>query len=158
MNNIYKILEEIGIAYEKYEHPAVFTVEEAEKYARGDGAHSKNLFLRNKKGNKHYLVVSETSKKINLKELELKLQKKNISFASPERLKVYLGLTPGAVSPFGLINDKNKEVQVIVDNDLLKSPKQGFHPNTNTATLVISTDDFKKFLNWTQNNVSYMNL
>lgn len=158
MKDIYEILRDIGITFEKYEHPAVFTVKEADKYDRSDGAHSKNLFLRNKKGNTHYLVVLEASKRINLKELEALLSETGLSFASPERLMKYLGLTPGSVSPFGLVNDTNKEVKVIVDNDLLKSKKQGFHPNTNTSTLVISTNDFKRFLVWTNNNITYLKL
>jgi Ala-tRNA(Pro) deacylase len=70
----------------------------------------------------------------------------------------YLGLTPGSVSPFGLINDTNKEVNIIVDNDLISAQKQAFHPNINTSTLVISTDDFRRFLDWTGNNVIYMDL
>lgn len=158
MKDIFKILEDIGIKYQEYKHPAVYTVEEAEKYDRGKAGHSKNLFLRNRKGNKHYLVVLDASKRINLKELALLLSESDLSFASPERMIKYLSLTPGSVSPLGLINDNNKEVQVIVDNELLKSENQGFHPNINTSTLVISTDDFKKFLEYTQNPVIYLDL
>ena len=158
MKDIYTLLKEFGIRYEKYEHPAVFTVEEAEKYERGSGVHSKNLFLRNKKGNRYYLVVLKASKRINLKDLETRLQETGLSFASSERMMKYLSLTPGSVSPFGLINDTNKEVQVIVDKDLFTFDKQGFHPNSNTATLVISSDDFKKFLEWTTNKVTYVSL
>lgn len=158
MKNIFNILDELDIKYEKHEHPAVFTVEEAEKHARGDGAHSKNLFLRNKKGNRHYLVVLGTSKKIDLKNLETLLNEKNLSFASPERLIKYLGLIPGSVSPLGLINDANKEVIVVIDKDLILADKQGLHPNINTATIVISTDDFIKFLEWTGNSINYLKL
>lgn len=156
--DVYKILKEIGIEYNKFDHPAVFTVEEAEKYNRGSGAHSKNLFLRNKKGDKHFLVILEASKRINLKELAKELNESNISFASPERLQKYLGLTPGSVSLFGLVNDSNKEVEVVVDTDLLKFETQGFHPNINTSTLVFSTEDFKKFLSWTKNKVTFLKL
>lgn len=158
MNNIYTTLKTLHIEYKEYKHPAVFTVEEAEKYDRGEGVHSKNLFLRNRKGKKHYLVIFEGSKQVNLKELSNQLNESNLSFASPERLMKYLQLTPGSVSPFGLIHDENKEVEVIVDNDLLKSDNQGFHPNTNTSTLEISTGDFKKFLQQTGNKVTYLDL
>ena len=158
MKDIYPVLDELHISYEKFEHPAVFTVEEAEKQVRGDGADSKNLFLRNRKGNVHYLVVVPATKKVNLKNLEVQLSENNLSFASPERMMKYLGLTPGSVSPFGLINDVNHEVHVVVDSELLQSPKQAFHPNTNTATVVISTEDFKKFLDWTGNPVQYMEI
>jgi Ala-tRNA(Pro) deacylase len=102
--------------------------------------------------------VLKASKRINLKDLETRLQETGLSFASSERMMKYLSLTPGSVSPFGLINDTNKEVQVIVDKDLFTFDKQGFHPNSNTATLVISSDDFKKFLEWTTNKVTYVSL
>ncbi len=156
--DIYKVLEEIGIEYKRFDHPAVFTVEEAQKHNRGGGAHSKNLFLRNKKGDKHYLVILEASKRINLKKLAQSLNESDISFASPERLQKYLGLTPGAVSLFGLVNDSEKEVEVIVDTDLLEFETQGFHPNINISTLVFSTKDFKKFLSWTNNKITFLKL
>ena len=70
----------------------------------------------------------------------------------------YLGLTPGSVSPFGLINDTSRSVQVIIDNELLKYGKVAFHPNINTATLAISIEDFKKFLDWTGNNIIYLDI
>lgn len=159
MSDIYKILKQLKIDYEKYDHPAVFTVEEAEKYDRGiDGGKTKNLFLRNKKGDKHYLLIVESNKMTDLKKLAFLVKEKKLSFASPERLKETLGLIPGSVSPFGLINNTDKSVEVIVDNGLLKYEKLGFHPNINTATIVIKTDDFKRFLNWVGNNVIYMDL
>lgn len=159
MQDIYQTLNDLGISYEKIEHPAVYTVEEAQKYDRGiDAGKSKNIFLRNKKGNKHFLVVVESSKRIDLKELALFLNENKIGFASPERLMEYLGLTPGSVSPFGLINDKNNSVSVVVDNELMNYQKLAFHPNINTATLVINTEDFKKFLEWTGNRVSFLKL
>lgn len=159
MNNVYVVLEKLGIRYEKHEHPAVFTVEDAEKYYRGvDGAHNKSIFLRNKNGDKYYLVLTLGSKRINLKELQLFLKESKLSFASPEKLMERLGLTPGSVSPFGLINDVGKIVQVIVDEDISKFDKQGFHPNVNTATLIITTDDLKKFLEWTENKMIYKKL
>jgi Ala-tRNA(Pro) deacylase len=158
MKNIYQIFNELDINFQEIKHPPVYTVEEAEKHHRGEAAQSKNLFLRNKKGNRHYLVVTPGRKKIDLKNIEKLVGENNLSFASPERLMKYLGVTPGSVSPFGLINDVQKEVLVVVDSELLISKKQGFHPNTNDATLVISTDDFKKFLTWTKNTVSYITL
>lgn len=159
MQDVYQILSGLNIAYEKHDHPAVFTVEEAQKYDRGiDAGKSKNLFLRNKKGDKHYLVIVESTKRVDLKQLSVQLNENKIGFASPERLLEYLGLTPGSVSPFGLINDKNKAVQVIVDNDLMMHKKLAFHPNINTATLVMSSKDFQKFLDSTGNSISFLNL
>jgi Ala-tRNA(Pro) deacylase len=158
MSDIYHILQQLQIQYEKYEHPAVFTVEEAAKHERGEGLESKNSFLRNRKGTRHYLVIMPGNKRMNMKILEEKFGENDLSFASPERLMKYLGITPGSVSVFSLINDIQKEVCVVVDNDLLKSEKQGFHPNSNTATLVISTEDLKKFLEWTGNKIMYVDL
>jgi len=158
VKNVLDVLEELNIKYEKYNHPAVFTVEEAQKQERGEGIDGKNLFLINKKGDKHYLVILPGSKRLNLKNLEKKIGESDLSFASIERLNKYLGVTPGSVSPFGLINDINREVIVIVDLELLNSKKQGFHPNINTQTLTISTKDFKKFLKEVGNKIMYINL
>ncbi len=153
---IHQILDDIGIAYQQYDHPPVFTVEEAAKYDRGHAGHSKNLFLRNKKGNRHFLVVLGADKQVNIRDIADAVGENNLGFASPERLLKYLGLTPGSVSPFGLVNDTAKGVEVIVDNELLKSDNQGFHPNINTSTLILSTEDFKKFLSSTGNKVTYL--
>lgn len=159
MKDIYHILDQLNISYEKYEHPSVYTVEEAQQYDRGiDAGKSKNLFLRNKKGDTHYLVVAESSRKVDIKELEELTGEKNLSFASPERLLTHLGLTPGSVSPFGLINNTDKSVRVLIDQRLLAYNKLAYHPNVNTATLVISKDDFIKFLEWTGNQVTYVDL
>jgi Ala-tRNA(Pro) deacylase len=159
MENIYRILENLDIPYQKYEHPAVYTVEEAEKYDHHiDAGKSKNLFLRNRKGNKHYLLVIQSNKRVDLKGLSGLLGESSIGFASAERLNRYLRLTPGAVSPFGLINDVDDQVHVLIDQDLLTYEKLAYHPNINTETLVIRSSDFKKYLDWTENTVSYIEI
>ncbi|TEU04045.1 MAG: prolyl-tRNA synthetase associated domain-containing protein, partial [Candidatus Aminicenantes bacterium] len=143
---VYEVLESLEVSYVRHEHPPVFTVEEAEKHWKDiTGAHCKNLFLRNKKGNRHYLVVLESTKRADLKSLEKQLGEDRLSFASPERLMRYLGLDTGAVSPFGLLNDSQKEVQVIIDQDLQEAETINFHPNVNTATIGLSFSDFQKF-------------
>jgi Ala-tRNA(Pro) deacylase len=147
----------LGIVTERYEHPAVFTVDEAvEHWAGIDATHCKNLFLRNKKGNRHYLVVLEHRKSADLRRLAEQVGDDRLSFASPERLQAHLGLTPGAVSPFGLVNDASRSVQVVVDADLRDAAKVAFHPNVNTATLVISGKDFARFLESTGHPVRYV--
>ena len=152
-------LDQLGIAYARHEHPPVFTVEDAVKYWTAlRGTHCKNLFLRNKKGNRHYLVIAPTSRTIDLKRLNSLLDEDRLSFGSPERLQRCLGLEPGAVSPFGLINDREKEVRVIVDAELRDSRFLGFHPNVNTATLDIAFADFEKFLAWCGNDVRYLKI
>ena len=145
---VYEFLEKIHVKYEKYEHPAVFTCEEADMYTSGlKGVHTKNLFLRNKKGNRHYLVVMKEDKTLNVKQFGEKISDKNLSFASPERMMKYLDLTPGAVSIFGIINDTENNVKVYIDADIMKEEFINSHPNVNTATLVYSVKDMVKFLN-----------
>ncbi len=157
MKDIYEVLESVGVKYIKREHPAVFTCEEANKYYKDvEGGHSKNLFLRNRKGDQHYLVIIESDKKVDLKKLTSQLGESKIGFASPERLKRVLGLTAGSVSPFGLINDVEKNVIVVIDEDLWKYDKLHYHPNVNTATLELKRDDFKKFLDWCGNEVRFL--
>ncbi len=154
---VYEALESLDISYVRHEHPPVFTVEEAEKHW-GDiaGAHCKNLFLRNKKGNRHYLVVIESAKRADLKALEKQLGEDRLSFASPERLMRFLGLDTGAVSPFGLLNDSQKEVRVIIDQDLQEAETVNFHPNVNTATIGLSFSDFQKFLSFCGQPVRFL--
>lgn len=151
---VYEALDRLGLAYECHEHPAVYTVEEALQHWAGiDATHCKNLFLRNKKGNRHYLVVAEHSRPIDLRRISELVGDDRLSFGSPERLMKYLGLTPGAVSPFGLINDRVHEVVVIVDAGLKQATRVGFHPNVNTATVVLAAGDFQKFLESTGNTI-----
>lgn len=153
MTDIYTILENLGIQYTQYDHPPLFTVEEAEKhYGQMPGGHTKNLFLRNKKGDTHYLVVVEATKNINLNELRKMCGESKLSFASPERLEQYLGLKPGSVSPLGLANNTANDVQVFIDQDLWKYDAINCHPNVNTATIAITPDNLKKFLDWTGND------
>ncbi|MFA5996048.1 MAG: prolyl-tRNA synthetase associated domain-containing protein [Patescibacteria group bacterium] len=159
MSNIYTILSELNIKFLEHKHPALFTCADAEQYyGKIPGGKSKNLFLRNRKGNQHYLVVVETNKMLDLKRLTQALGETPLSFASPQRLLKYLGLTPGSVSPFGLINDVNKEVIVVIDNDLWHHEHVNFHPNVNTATLELDREDFKKFLQWSGQKVMTVDL
>ncbi len=154
---VYEVLEKLRISYKKYEHPPVFTVEEAEKHWKDiEGTHCKNLFIRNKKGSRHYLIILESSKRADLKALNVKLGEDRLSFASPERLMRFLGLGAGAVSPFGLINDTQKEVQVVIDQDLKTAEFVNFHPNVNTSTIGLVFSDFEKFLSWCGNKTRYL--
>lgn len=147
MKDIYAVLDNLDIKYEKFEHQPVFTVAEADKANLNIPAkHTKNLFLRNKKKTKYYLVILPAHKKFDLKKFASLINDKHLSFASPKRLKHYLGLSPGSVSPFGLINDLKKEVLVYADESLVNDGKVAFHPNQNNATLVINSSGFEKFL------------
>ncbi len=154
---VYDILEELEISYTKHEHPPVYTVEEAEQHWENiTGAHCKNLFLRNKKGKNHYLVIAKSEKRVDLKALTSRLGEDRLSFASPERMMRYLGLEPGAVSPFGLLNDRENAVAVIIDQELKEASHVNFHPNVNTATVGIKFTDFEKFLAHCGNLIRYL--
>jgi len=140
-------LDALGIACEFYSHPPVFTsAEAAEHWAGIPATPVKNLFLRNKKGDRHYLVILEIGKEADLRHLVRAIGDDRLSFGSPERLKANLGLTPGSVSPFGLLNDARAAVIVVVDEDLRRAERLIFHPNINTASLTISLADFERFL------------
>ncbi|HEX3010112.1 MAG TPA: prolyl-tRNA synthetase associated domain-containing protein [Bacteroidales bacterium] len=156
---LYKIFEQLDILFEYREHPAAPTIEEARKYWKDiEATHCKNLFFRNHKGNKHYLVILEHTQLLDIHDLEKRLKQGKISFASGERMKNYLGVSPGSVSPFGLINDQTHHVHVFLDENLLKSARISFHPNNNTATLIVTFTDFMKFLNWTTNKFEFIKL
>lgn len=152
-------LDALGIRYEYFEHPPVFTAEEAEvHWAPIDGVPCKNLFLRNKKGNRHYLVVVEISKRVDLRQLVQQLGDDRLSFGSADRLMATLGLTPGSVSPLGLINDRDAAVHVVVDDDLRGRDRLIFHPNVNTASVTISFADLERFLQSRGNRVTFLKI
>jgi Ala-tRNA(Pro) deacylase len=156
---VYAALDALGITYERHEHPPVFTGEEAAQHWAGiRGTQCKNLFLRNKKGNRHYLVVLEISKQADLRHVAKLVSDDRLSFGSPERLMARLGLTPGSVSPFGLINDADHSVRVLIDRDLRSAERLIFHPNINTASVVVTWTDFERFLESRGNTVTYVNL
>lgn len=140
-------LRALDIPFERHEHPPVATVAEAELHWSGiEATHCKNLFLRNQKGDRHYLAVVPHSKQIDLRQLADQIGDGKLSFGSPERLWKHLGLSPGSVSPFGLINDPGRQVRVFLDLDLKQAARVTFHPNDNTASLVLAWADFERFL------------
>jgi Ala-tRNA(Pro) deacylase len=156
-SQVYSTLDAMGITYEVFTHPPVSTAEEAaEHWADIDGVKVKNLFLRNKKGDRHYLVILEVSKRADLRQLARIVHDDRLSFGSPERLQSRLGLTPGSVSPFGLIHDAEDSVRVIVDEDLRSAMRLIFHPNINTASVVIGGADFARYLTSTGNVVRWV--
>lgn len=140
-------LSELNIPYELFEHEPFFTCEDSESFYTGkDGGDSKNLFLRDRKGNQHYLVVLEAHKRLDLKAFSQSMDER-FSFASPERLMKWLGVTPGAVSPLSLLHDEENHVIVYVDEDLLKFDWLYYHPGQNDQTVKLSREGFEKYLN-----------
>lgn len=156
---VYDYLNAAGIPYESYEHPEAPTIEIARKYWRADGSkHCKNLFFRNHKGNRHYLVVFDGDRNLAIRDLEQRLKQGKLSFASEQRMERWLGLRPGSVSPFGLINDTENHVHLFLDRNLLDAPSLSFHPNDNTATVVLSQKGFQAFLARCGNTHEYLEL
>ena len=144
---VYECLDKMGIEYEYYEHPEAPTIEIAAQFYRGeDTTLCKNLFFRNHKGNRHYLVIMDSRHQMDIHSIEKMLRQGKLSFASSERMMKYLGLRPGSVSLFGLVNDKDHEVTLFVDKGLVNVKKVSFHPNDNHASLVISSSDMFKFI------------
>ncbi|MCB2219564.1 MAG: prolyl-tRNA synthetase associated domain-containing protein [Bacteroidetes bacterium] len=156
---LYKALKDLNINFEYYEHPPAPTIEEAKKYWKDLVAtHCKNIFFRNHKGNRHYLVVLEHTQALDIHDLEKRLKQGKLTFASPKRMMKFLGITPGSVSPFALINDHENHVHVFFDENLKNSEKISFHPCINTASLVVNFSDFEKFMNWVGNSFEYLKL
>ncbi|MCP1103476.1 Ala-tRNA(Pro) deacylase [Aequitasia blattaphilus] len=144
---IYDELDKLKIQYEAVDHKPVYTMEDMDELGLPQkGTLCKNLFLRDSKGKRHFLITCDENKTVDLKSLGKKIGGGNLSFASEERLEKYLGLTQGSVTPFGLINDTNHSVEFFIDKDLTKAKRLGIHPLTNTATVFITYKDLEKFL------------
>ena len=137
---------ELGIAVQTVEHEAVFTVAQSSRLHRDiTGGHSKNLFLQDKKG-RLFLVVALADTRVDLKALQKALKADRWSFGKPELLYDVLGITPGSVTPFALINDKAARVTVVLDADMMAFDRLNFHPLENTATTSIARDDLLRFI------------
>ncbi len=141
-------LTEHGITFRAFTHPPVFTCEQARKhhlYYHIRGIHSKNLFLKERKSRRYYLLVIQEHKKADLDTVGTLVGDK-LKFANEDDLMKLLSLTPGAVSPFGLINDTKHIVEVLIDKEVWESDFVSFHPNVNTETLELSQSDFRKYI------------
>jgi Ala-tRNA(Pro) deacylase len=148
--NIYQFLAEHHIAYERHDHPPVFTCDEADRLVPDlPAAKTKNLFLRDRKGRRHFLVVVGYEKVVDLKALSSVLGASKLSLASPGRLRKYLGVDPGAVTILGVANDSEQRVEVVFDEGLWDSKAFRCHPLVNTSTLVISKDNIERLLSIT---------
>ncbi|MBO5616165.1 MAG: prolyl-tRNA synthetase associated domain-containing protein [Prevotella sp.] len=166
---VLNFLREHDIPFTNYNHPEGKSIEEAKKWWKDDGSvHCKNLFFRNHKGNKHYLVCLHCDHDLDIHDLEHRLKASlvaqglpscgKLSFASAERMMKYLGLEPGSVSPFGLINDTNHEVHLFLDENIKEAPLLSFHPNDCRGTVVIKREDFERYLAIVGNTYEYISL
>ena len=147
MTDIYAFLDAERIPYERFDHPPVYTVAEAERLVPPlPATHTKNLFLRDRKGERHFLVVVGFEKMVDLKGLARLLGVRKLGFGSPERLRRYLGVEPGAVSLLALVNDEAGAVEVVIDRPLWEARALACHPLVNTSTLTIARADMARFL------------
>ncbi len=144
---IYDKLDELGIEYSVIEHEPLYTAAELESIKdKAKGIHCKNLFLRNAKGDKYYLVTAKDDAEVDIKGLKDKIGSTRLSFASPERLMDVLGLLPGSVNPFSMINDTKGLVTFYLDKNVMTGEDLNFHPNVNYKMVTISLDGIKKYL------------
>ena len=157
---LYQKLDELGIPFEYHEHPPAPTIEIAVQYWKdiAETTHCKNLFFRNHKGNKHYLVIFDHRQSLGIHDLEKRLKQGKLSFASEQRMDKYMGLKPGSVSPLGLTHDREHHVYLFLDENLGKLPNISFHPNDNRASLVVAFSDFIRFLDAMGNGYEFLRL
>ncbi len=145
-SDLFELLRVKGLDFQIHNHEPLYTVEDSEKF-RGKikGSHTKNLFLKNKK-NSFFLFSCDEKATVDLKLFSKSIDAKNLSFANERYLDKYLGIKPGSVSPFALLNDKNKEVNFYLDQKLYESEIINFHPLINTTTISIRMNDFINFI------------
>ena len=154
---IFERLEQLEIEYEKIEHPVMFTMEEIAEYGLNSHGHiPKNLVLRDVKGTRNMLVLVHGDKRADLRLIRDEIGSTKLSFASDQRLEKHLKVEKGSVSPFGIIYDTEKELEIYFDADLKKEDIVGCHPNDNTATLFLKFDDLVKYVKSCGHTISYI--
>ena len=154
---IFERLEQLEIEYKKIEHPVMFTMEEIAEYGLNSHGHiPKNLVLRDVKGTRNMLVLVHGDKRADLRLIRDEIDSTKLSFASDERLDKYLKVEKGSVSPFGVIYDTEKELEIYFDSDLKKEDIVGCHPNDNHATLFLKFDDLVKYVKSCGHTISYI--
>ena len=156
---VYERFSKLGIEYERVDHPAVYTMEEMDSLGIfNKGVVGKNLFLRDNKGRRHFLVFVYGDKHADLVSIQNELGIKHVSFGSAERLDRFLGLTKGSVSPLGVINDTEAAVEFIIDKEFADYPCVGVHPNQNTSTVWLTFEDLMKVIRENGNKIDFINI
>ncbi len=157
---VYAALKYMQIQYEVFEHPAAHTIEEIDalEIFRDKPWVAKNLFLRDEKGRRHFLIVMDKDKQADLRYIRDQLRTSRLSFASEERLMKYLKLTKGSVTPLGIMNDEELAVELVFDKDLVGREMIGVHPNDNTATVFLSYNDLSEFIKSHGNQIHIIDL
>lgn len=140
-------LKELGITYQIVEHEPALTTEQADSFIEGiEGVRTKTMFLTNKKKRNFYLVIMDDAKCLDMDVFKDIVEEKQVKMASAETLNDKMMLPPGVVSPFGLLNNENKDIQVYVDQEIVSEERMSFHPNTNEKTIFVKTEDLFTFL------------
>ena len=140
-------LNELGIPFQIVEHEPALTTEQADRFIEGiEGVRTKTMFLTNKKKRNFYLVIMDDAKRLDMDIFKEIVEEKQIKMASTETLNDKMMLPPGVVSPFGLLNNKDKDIRVYVDQEIVSEERMSFHPNTNEKTIFIQTEDLFSFL------------
>lgn len=140
-------LKELGITFQIVEHEPALTTEQADSFIEGiEGVRTKTMFLTNKKKRNFYLVIMDDAKRLDMDVFKDIVEEKQIKMASAETLNDKMMLPPGVVSPFGLLNNEDKDIQVYVDQEIVSEERMSFHPNTNEKTIFVKTEDLFTFL------------
>ena len=140
-------LQELGITFDVVEHPPAFTTEQADSYIEGmEGVRTKSMFLTNRKKTQYYLLIMDDKKRLDMDDFKVQVGANRIRMASADSLAEKMNLSAGTVSPFGLLNNAEKDIQVYFDKDILSEEIMTFHPNTNEKTIFIKTQDLFRFL------------
>ena len=140
-------LQELGITFDVVEHPPVFTTEQADAFIEGiEGVRTKSMFLTNKKKTQYYLLIMDDQKSLDMDLFKDLVSANRIRMASADSLFEKMELPPGTVSPFGLLNNPERDIQVYFDKDIVTEDIMTFHPNTNEKTIFVATQDLFKFL------------
>lgn len=150
----YALLERYGIAFERVDHEAITSVRDTTVKLAGQQV--KNLFLRNKKGSRYYLIILHDEKQADIAAIAERLGEKRLSFASNERVEELLRVLPETVTPFSLLYDTEQEVQVVVDTAVDTSLTVGFHPFVNSTTLNIAFADFERLMNALEHPIRFV--
>ena len=146
-DKVKEYLNTLGIQFKIVEHKPAYTTEEADKYIEGyDGVRTKTMFICNKKKTNYYMIIMDDSKRLDMNKFKEIVSEKQLKMASEEALKEKLGIEPGMVSPFGLLNNDEKDVKICMDKEIITEEILTFHPNDNTKTLFITTKDLFKYL------------
>ena len=140
-------LQELGIPFDVVEHPPAFTTEQADSYIEGiEGVRTKSMFLTNKKKTQYYLLIMDDQKSLDMDLFKDLVSANRIRMASADSLFEKMQLPPGTVSPFGLLHNPERDIQVYFDKDIVSEETMTFHPNTNEKTIFVATQDIFKFL------------